>query len=137
MKILQWMNIYPCGRVDHLLELYLMLRESETGYLSSFIIYTGSSTYYSQIADNMFPKSWAQYKSLSKVVLSRLKSFLNQGYILTLDNYCTSPELANALLNLQTDSLGTLEKKEGLPKTFWKWNQIKEASLRNNFVGTC
>ena len=54
-----------------------MLCESETGYLTSFIIYTGSSTDYGHIADNMLLKPRAQYKSPSKVVLSLLKSFFN------------------------------------------------------------
>ena len=98
---------------------FFMLCESKPGYLSSFIIYTGSSTDYGHIADDMLLKPWAQYKSRSKVVLSLVKPFFNQGYILRLDNYYTSPELGNALLNLQTDCLGTLRKKEGLPKTFW------------------
>ena len=50
-----------------------MLCESETGYLSSFIIYTRSSTDYGYIADNMLLKPWAQYKSPFKVALSSLK----------------------------------------------------------------
>ena len=36
-----------------------------------------------------------------------------------------SPELAIALLNLRTDSYGTLRKKEGLPKNFWNWKPMK------------
>ena len=54
-----------------------MLCENETGYLTSFIVYTGSSTDYGHIADNMLLKPWAQYKSRSKVVVSLLKSFFN------------------------------------------------------------
>ena len=97
-----------------------ILCERKICCLSSFIIYTGSSTDYGHhIANNMLLKPWAQYQSPSKVVLSLLESFSNQGYILTLDNYYTSPEPADALLNLQSDYLGILRKKKGLPKTFW------------------
>ena len=89
---------------------HFMLCESETDYLSSFIIYTGSSTNYCHIAD-MLLNPWAQYKSPSKVVLSLLKSFFNQG-------------------------LGILQKKRDYQKHFGTGSQIKETSLRNNFVGT-
>ena len=90
---------------------HFMLCESETDYLSSIIIYTGSSTNYCHIADNMLLNPWAQYKSPSKVVLSLLKSFFNQG-------------------------LGILQKKRDYQKHFGTGSQIKETSLRNNFVGT-
>ena len=104
----EYFRIYiPSKRGRYGVKLF-MLCESEASYLSSFIIYTGSSTDYGHIDDNILLKPWALYKSPSKVVLYLLKSFFNQGYILMLDNCYTSAELANALLNLQTDCLGTL-----------------------------
>ena len=65
----------PSNRERYGVKLF-MLCESETGYLSPFIIYTGSSTDCVHIVDNILLKPWAQYKSPSKVVLSLLKSFL-------------------------------------------------------------
>ena len=58
-----------------------MLCESKTGYLSNFIIYTGSSIDYGDCQnivlpgmDNRnLPPSFENYKSLSKVVLSQMK----------------------------------------------------------------
>jgi len=66
------------------------------------------------------------FKSPSKVIISSMgEEYLQKGYCLTLDNYYTSPELAKALLMLETDSFGTLHKKEGLPSDFWNWNPVK------------
>ena len=67
----------------------------------------------------------ADYKTPSQIVLALMDEFLEKGYTLTLDNYYTSPEIAEALLSLNTDCYGTLRKKEGLPLDFWKWAPTK------------
>ena len=100
-----------------------MLCESNTGYLSNFIIYTGASTAY-PVWPLVLPKPFDEYKNPSKVVLSLLSGYVNLGYCVTLDNYYTSPEIAEALLELQTDCYGTL-KKAGLPEDFWQWKPKK------------
>lgn len=42
-----------------------------------------------------------------------MDELFDKGYKLTLDNFYTSPEVAKALLEAQTDCFGTLRKKEG------------------------
>ena len=102
-----------------------MLCESDSGYLMSFIIYCGADTKYNPPADINLPKNFDEYKSPSKVVLSLASSILNQGYCVIVDNLYTSPELARALFENGTDIYGTLRKKGGLPKDFWKWKPQK------------
>ena len=102
----------PSKRERHGIKIF-MLCESKPGYLSNFIIYTGSSTDYgdcqnivlSGIDNRNLPPSFENYKSLSKVVLSLMKPFLNKGYCLNLDNYCKSQ--------------GMIQKKYGCIG-FWK-----------------
>ena len=74
-----------------------MLCEIESRYLSQFIIYTTAQT--DQGNDDVLLKPWDEYKSPSKVILSLTKTFLNQGYIRSFDNYYMSVELAKALLH--------------------------------------
>ena len=101
-----------------------MICESASGYLLDFIIYTGSSTVYRYSGPNL-PKTFEEYKSPSKVVLSLIEPYLNKGYKLAVDNYYTSPELLKALLTVRTDAYGTLRNKEGLLKDFWNWKPVK------------
>ena len=80
-----------------------MNRGSTPGYLLGFIIYTGASTDYSTGNTLNLLTDFDSYKSPSKVVLHLLEKYIRQGYIVTLDNYYNSPELAETLLQLQTD----------------------------------
>lgn len=100
--------------------------ESSSGYLLRFIVYTGEGTDYGEF-NHVLPKSkpFDDYKSPSRVVLSLVQKYINHGYILTLDNYYTSPELAEALLHFKTDCFGTLRKKAELPEDFWEWKPKK------------
>ena len=111
-----------------------MLCESRTGYLLNFIIYTGATTKYHEPL-NRLPMVFDDYKSPSKVVLSLLCEYLNKGYCVTLDNYYTSPELANALISCNTDCYGTLRKKQGLPKQFWEWKPKKGDTPKVQYSG--
>ena len=81
----------PSKRKRYGIKLF-MLCESSTGYLTSFIIYTGATTDYGTLEENQLAKPFEDYKSPSRVVLSLLKPLLNKGYVVTLDNYYTSPE---------------------------------------------
>ena len=79
----------PSKREHYGVKLFTLCK-SESGYLSSLIIYTGAQTDYGNI-DNVLLKLWDEYKSPSKVIWSLMKTFLNQGYVMALDNYYTSP----------------------------------------------
>ena len=90
-----------------------MLCESNTSYLSNFIIYTGATTNYTTPLVNL-TMPFDNYNSLSKVVLSLMNDFIQCGYCLTFDNYYASPEINGTLLSLETDCNGTLKKKQNL-----------------------
>ena len=64
-----------------------------------------------------------------------MDELFDEGYKLTLDNFYTSPEVAKALLEAQTDCFGTLRKKEGLPSDFWKWKPVKGDPPMKRFHG--
>ena len=54
---------------------------------------------------------------------------------MTLDNYYNSPELAETLLQLQTDCYYTHRKKEDLPRDFWNWKPLKGDPPQKQFQG--
>lgn len=105
-------NIYiPSKRERYGVKLY-MLNESDSGYLCKFIIYTGASIEYPPFTKIKISKGFEDFKNPSKVVLSLMDELLDKGYKLTLDNFYTSPEVAEALLEVQTDCYGTLRLKK-------------------------
>ena len=73
------------------------------------------------------------YKSPSKVVLSLLNDYLYKGYCVTLDNYYTSPELADELVSCDTDCYSTLLKIQGLPNQYWEWKPKKADPPKSQF----
>ena len=102
-----------------------MLCESSAGYLVSFIIYCGSDTKYTPLADIDLLKDFDEYANPSKVVLSLASSLLNQGHSIIVDNLYTSPESARTLFENGTNIYGTLRKMKGLPQNFWQWKPQK------------
>ena len=74
-------------------------------------------------------------KSPSKVVLSLLHDYLHKGYCVTLENYYTSPELADVLVSCETGCYGTLRKKQGLPNQNWEWKPKKGDPPKSQFKG--
>ena len=100
-----------------------MLRESNTGYLRNFIIYTGAITNNTTPLVNP-PMPFDNYKSPSKVVLSLMTDFIQCGYCLTLDNYYISPEISETLLSLETDFYD-----------FWNWKPKKGDPPTKDFKG--
>ena len=52
-----------------------------------------------------------------QIVLSLLHDCLHKGYSVTLDNYQTSPELADALVSYDTNFYGTLRIKKKFTKS--------------------
>ena len=70
-----------------------------------------------------------------QIVLSLLHDCLHKGYSVTLDNYQTSPELADALVSYDTNCYGTLRKKQGLPNQHWEWKPKKGDPPKSQFKG--
>lgn len=100
---------------------YLMLCESTTGYVWSFVIFVGKRTQFNQ-EYNELPKS-------SQVVMTLLKPLLNQGYCVTIDNYYTSPELADLLVINKTHCHGTVKSnRKGLPPA-WKTTMMRKGEI--------
>ena len=79
---------------------YFILYESKTGYVYNMSIYVGKGTQFDPESD--------EYPVSSRVVLSLMKPLFWKGYCVTVDNYYTSPQLAEALVMNQTDTYGTL-----------------------------
>lgn len=113
----------PSKRERYGVKIY-MICESDSGYLSNFIVYTGADTKYPPPSIPL-PKEFDDYSNPSKVVLSLMEGFYSKGYNIVLDNLYTSPELLKALYQNDTDAYGTLRKKEGLPPKFWEWKPVK------------
>ena len=106
-----------------------MLCESSTGYLWSFIIYSGADRQPPPPLSVDLLKSFNDYSNPSKIVLSLAEGLFGQGYCIIVDNLYTSPELLLALYKNNVDCDGTLRKKKGLPKNFWLWKPIKEVAV--------
>ncbi|XP_066918855.1 piggyBac transposable element-derived protein 4-like [Clytia hemisphaerica] len=126
----------PNKRERYGVKLY-MLCESSSGYLWNFIIYTGATTSYTEPAEQSAnnPFIFEDLKSPLKVVLSLLSDLLGKGYSVTLDNYYTSPEIAEILLNYNTDCYGTLRAKANLPYDFWYWRPVRGNPPEKKFNG--
>jgi hypothetical protein len=78
-----------------------MLCVSKSGYVFSIIIYIGKGTKFDE-----------QYKDLpvfSQVEKTLLKPLLDKGYCLKVDNFYTSPQLADILISHTTDVYGTVK----------------------------
>ncbi|GBO24569.1 PiggyBac transposable element-derived protein 4 [Araneus ventricosus] len=69
------------------------------------------------------------YKSTTNIVMTLLEDLLDKGYCVTLDNFYTSPELAELLLSHRTDVYGTLRPNRiGVPE------EIKKGTLRKGEI---
>ena len=96
---LGWVQYIPLKRARFGIK-FFMLCESSSGYAYDFIIYTG--------ATSVFDPEFESLPVSSQVVMTLMKPLLNQGYCLIVDNYYTSPELADILVSNNTDIYGTL-----------------------------
>ena len=76
------------------------LCDSCNGYTVSFSVYWGKT------GETISGKGLGY-----DVVFDLLKDFLDQGYSLYVDNFYTSPALANDLFSSKTNTTGTLEKE--------------------------
>jgi len=117
---LSWIQYIPLKRARFGIK-YFMLCESKSGYIHSFLIYTGKET----IIDNAYKD---EAKGL-QIVMHLMKPILHLGHCLTTDNFYTSPRLADILLEHYTDTFGTmrLNKKE-VPKEF-KNKKLKKGEI--------
>jgi hypothetical protein len=59
----------------------------------------------------------SHYSKPFEIVLNLANQLLNQGYIISLDNYYSSPDLFNLLDQLNTDAVGNIRSNRmGLPE---------------------
>ena len=77
------------------------LCESSSGYLWSFIIYTGKDTVFQTAFIS------GDTNKTAAIVLSLVEPLLNKGRTLWMDNFYNSPALAQTLKSLKTDCVGT------------------------------
>lgn len=95
-----WKQYIPSKRSRFGIKLF-QLCESESSYIWNSIIYTGKMT--------VFSTEYESYGLSTKSVLSLMHDLKNQGYLLTKENFYTSPELAELLIHCKTDICGTLK----------------------------
>ncbi|GBM08919.1 PiggyBac transposable element-derived protein 4 [Araneus ventricosus] len=100
---------------------FYQLCESSSGYIWNSLIYTGKD----MPLWNEFPN----YKSTTNIVMTLLEDLLDKGYCVTLDNFYTSPELAELLLSHRTEVYGRLRpNKIGVPE------EIKKGTLKKGEI---
>ncbi|CAL1269764.1 unnamed protein product [Larinioides sclopetarius] len=112
---LGWIQYMPLKRSRFGIKTF-MLCESKTGYIFSSIVYTGKGT--------KIDTDFEHLGMSGQVVMSLMKPLLGKGYCLINDNYYTSPQLADILVQqYSTDTYGTVRviRKE-LPPDFKKIN---------------
>ena len=84
------------------------LCEAHSSYIWNMIMYTG--------IDTPFNNEYDQYGSGTCCVMTLAHDLLNKGYCLSLDNFYTSPELAELLISKKTDIYGTIRpSRKNLP----------------------
>ncbi|XP_055928749.1 piggyBac transposable element-derived protein 4-like [Argiope bruennichi] len=104
---LSWKQFIPTKRARFGIKLF-QLCESESGYIWNCFIYTGKGT--------NFHDAYNDYGLSTKSVMTLLHELKGKGYCLSTDNYYTSPELAELLIQSKTDICGTLRSnRKGLP----------------------
>ncbi|CAL1272717.1 unnamed protein product [Larinioides sclopetarius] len=117
---LGWKQYIPNKRARFGLKLF-QLCESESGYIWNSCIYTVKGT--------VFHEDYNHFGVSTKSVMTLLHDLKGKGYCLTTDNYYTSPELAELLINSKTDICGTLrQNRKGLPAL------LKSSSVKNGEI---
>lgn len=109
---LSWIQYIASKRARFGIKSY-MLCESSTGYIWNSVIYTGKGT--------KFNPRYSNYGMATSSVLTLLEPLLNQGYCVTMDNFYTSPELFEVLIQNKTDAYGTVRpNRRDMPSIFGK-----------------
>ncbi|GFS91071.1 piggyBac transposable element-derived protein 4 [Trichonephila clavipes] len=104
---LSWKQYIPQKRARFGIKLF-QLCESESGYIWNSLIYTGKGT--------AFKENYNDYGLSTKSVLTLIHELKGKNYCLSTDNFYTSPELAELLIDSKTDICGTLRpNRKGLP----------------------
>lgn len=104
---LGWKQYIPSKRARFGIKMF-QLCEADSGYIWNSVIYTGKGT--------IFMPEYESYGLSTKTVMSLIHDLKNRGYLLTTDNFYTSPELAELLLQCKTDICGTVRpNRKGLP----------------------
>ncbi|GFT62292.1 piggyBac transposable element-derived protein 4 [Trichonephila clavipes] len=105
---LGWKQYMPLKRSRFGIKSY-MLCESKSRYVWSLIIYTGKGT--------LFDEKYKHMCMSSQVVMTLMEPLLNKRHCLTTDNFYSSPELADILIQSLTDMYGTLKpRRKDVPK---------------------
>ncbi|KAF8785039.1 PiggyBac transposable element-derived protein like [Argiope bruennichi] len=100
---------------------FYQLCESSTGYIWNSLVYTGRDMPLWQNANN--------YSSTTNIVMTLMENLLGKGYCVTLDNFYTSPELAEILITNKTDVYGTLRSyRRGIPQ------EIKDRNIKKGEI---
>ncbi|XP_068129769.1 piggyBac transposable element-derived protein 4-like [Hyperolius riggenbachi] len=88
-----------------------MLCEAKTGYIWNSVIYTGKGT--------KFAPQYREFGCATSSVLTLIEPLLDQGYCLTTDNFYSSPELFEHLIQHKTDAYGTVRaNRRNMPSAF-------------------
>jgi hypothetical protein len=94
---LSWKQFIPTKRTRFGL---ITLCEAKTGYVWNTLIYTGK--------DTRWDEKYRDYGVATSAVLTLLEPLLTKGYCLITDNFYTSLELYNILLEKSTDAYGVV-----------------------------
>ncbi|XP_068089543.1 piggyBac transposable element-derived protein 4-like [Hyperolius riggenbachi] len=107
---LSWIQYIASKRARFGLKSY-RLCESSSGYIWNSVMYTGKGT--------RFSDTYSQYGIATSSVLTLTEPLLNQGYCVTTDNFYTSPELYEVLVQNKTDCYGTVRpNRRNMPSSF-------------------
>ncbi|GBM24864.1 PiggyBac transposable element-derived protein 4 [Araneus ventricosus] len=78
-----------------------------------------------------FMEEYEHYGLCTEGVLSLIHELKNNGYLLTTDNFYTSPEVAEILLKYKTDVIGTVRgNRKGLPAEV-KTMKLKKGEIKS------
>ncbi|CAL1262020.1 unnamed protein product [Larinioides sclopetarius] len=100
---------------------FYQLCEARSRYIWSSLIYTGK--------DMPLWQEASKYSTITNIVMTLIENLLGQEYCVTLDNFYTSPELAEILLSYRTDVYGTLRShRRGIPQ------EIKSRNLKRGEI---
>jgi len=109
---LSWIQYIASKRARFGIKFY-MLCESNTGYIWNSVLYTGKGT--------TWDGKYSQYGIATSSVLTLMDPLLDNGYCLTTDNFYTSPELVDILVQRKTDVYGTVRpNRRDMPKSMPK-----------------
>ena len=145
---LSWIQFIASKRARFGIKTF-MLCESSSGYIWNSVVYTGKGT--------KFCERFSDFGMATASVLSLMEPLLNQGYCVTTDNFYTSPELYEFLIQNKTDAYGTVRpNRRNMPSAFpskklgkgevaaWqkgkmlalKWRDKKDVSLMSTVHNT-